>query len=90
MYAVKPEDLGITLGVGPLARPDGSGIVSAAFGIAGAALDRAHIVAFNHYLDGVYPLRIIVAGRAEDYAEYVRLAGVHADESVRRKYKRRI
>ena len=75
--------LGIAVLLGPLAGADGGGVVAAALGVAGAALDSADIFALHIDLDRVDALGIVGAHRAADDAEQIGVGCVNAQAGVR-------
>ena len=82
LHAVQPQDLGVALFLGLLARPEAGAVVAAALGIAGAAADGADVLRLDHDADGLQALLIIAAHGAGDDEELRRLDGVDPQEGV--------
>ena len=78
MNAVQPEHLGVAVLLRPLPGADGGGVVAAALGVAGAALDGADVLVLHIDLHRVDSLGVVCAHRAGDDAEQVVVGGVHA------------
>ena len=82
MDAVQPQDLGVTLLLGAVARPQGGGVVAAGLGHAGAAPNGADVLVLDIDLGGGQSLGVVGAHRADDDDILAVVGGVDAQGGV--------
>ena len=87
MDAVQPQHLAVTLGLGPVAGPQGGGVVAAGLGGAGAALDGADVLVLHIDLHRVQPLGVVGAHGADDDDVLAVVGAVHAQSGVQAHHK---
>ena len=66
VHAVQPQHLAVTVGLSPVAGPQGGSVVAAGLGHTGAALDGADVLVLHIDLHGIQALGIVGAHGADD------------------------
>ena len=85
--AVQPQNLAVPLGLGPVAGPQGCGVVSASLGHTGTALDGADVLVLHIDLDGIQPLGIVGAHGADNDNVLAVVRAVYTQSSVQSDHK---